>query len=202
MSKNDCKLQNSCFEAEKSTKKANKPKLIRSKSSLSASQATNDEQNDMQMSLIANDTNSSLMRRRGSGSGLALMRTLSSSNDKLDKQQQGANFKSQTKKTTNSDKQKITKRKASIVADNQRQAIQELLDDRRALELHDANQDLRAAFCVFDLDGDGFISIDEVRAGLKLIGEQWTAKELDDVFRRKAKADGKISVDEFVQFLL
>lgn len=83
----------------------------------------------------------------------------------------------------------------------------------------EARCDLRAAFCVFDLDGDGFITLDEVRAGLKLLGESWTPGELNQLFNRCPRGTNlgqgvrspslrandlrqRISIEDFVQMLL
>lgn len=46
---------------------------------------------------------------------------------------------------------------------------------------------MKAAFCVFDLDGDGYITLDEVQSGLKLIGESWTQTEIRQLFRANNK---------------
>lgn len=72
-------------------------------------------------------------------------------------------------------------------------------------------QDLRAAFCVFDLDGDGYITFEEVRAGLRLLGEAWTTAEMSRLFSTSHLTSSssnndlskqRISIDDFVRLLL
>lgn len=127
-------------------------------------------------SLVADSApNEAARTRRGSGSGLALMRTLSASATP-----------------------------SSAPADPQRREQQEAPADS------DARDDLKAAFCVFDLDGDGYITLDEVRAGLKLLGECWSPNELRNLFAKCSasspssdlSSQQRISIEDFVQLLL
>lgn len=121
--------------------------------------------------------------RRGSGSGLALMRSLSSS---------AANTATST---TNSPSSTAT----SISAAGSAPSIGSLSSSAARLTAattttsttNSANQqdldaihDLKAAFCVFDLDADGYITIDEVQAGLKLLGESWSPNELKQLLSK------------------
>lgn len=79
-----------------------------------------------------------------------------------------------------------------------------------AAELNEAKSDLRAAFCVFDLDGDGFITLDEIQAGLKLLGESWSQAELKQLFGHchrpdlggQQAANERISIEDFIKLLL
>lgn len=74
----------------------------------------------------------------------------------------------------------------------------------------EARDDLKAAFCVFDLDGDGYITQEEVRAGLKLLGESWSPAELRRLFSKCSNSQPndlsaqqqRISIDDFVHLLL
>lgn len=136
-----------------------------------------------------------LRNRRGSGSGLALMRSLSSSAASAGQARQPA------------------------PGEGARQDQAHQASSQQLAEL-EARSDLRAAFCVFDLDGDGYITLDEVRAGLKLLGESWSPAEVDQLFSRCAGAPARrqarhqaagaradlnkqrISIDDFVRLLL
>lgn len=137
-------------------------------------------------------------RRRGSvGSGLALMRSLSGSSvNSANNQQEEPNEDLKQQQTANS-----TQQQQHQQADDQ-----------------EMRQDLRAAFCVFDLDGDGYITFEEVRSGLRLLGEAWTTAEMSKLFStghlsqhpnsNSASSSNsdlskqRISIDDFVRLLL
>lgn len=132
-------------------------------------------------------------RRRGSGSGLALMRSLSASAG-------SPGFKQQASESPTSSGSSTPRAPAPQQPSNKD-------------ELEDARNDLKAAFCVFDLDGDGYITLDEVRVGLKLLGESWSPGELSRVFSKCSSSSSsnsssadlneqRISIDDFVQLLL
>lgn len=118
--------------------------------------------------------------RRGSGSGLALMRSLSSASSSS----------------------------SSSSSAPTRPLPEAELEQARELSELEAKNDLKAAFCVFDLDGDGFITLDEVQAGLRLLGETWSQAELRQLFERCHRQDQRlaeqqrISIDDFVKLLL
>lgn len=129
-------------------------------------------------SLIAHPPVELPRTRRGSGSGLALARAygLKSAASAADAAPSNAEPVEEQKKAKSSSQAEMETR-----------------------------NDLKAAFCVFDLDGDGFITLDEVRAGLKLLGETWTTQELQSLFNKAAGKDliiQRISIDDFVQLLL
>lgn len=127
--------------------------------------------------------------RRGSGSGLALMRSLSSS---------AANSAASIYSTAGSVTPSVASTSAStptissspssssssprFISNNNNKNSQNSSDSRQQQQQQqqdlDAIHDLKAAFCVFDLDADGYITIDEVQAGLKLLGESWSPNEL------------------------
>lgn len=138
--------------------------------------------------------------RRGSGSGLALIRSLSSS--AAGEQQVSATNSSSSGSSSGS-------KSGSASRKEERQQQDQLAVSAES----EARNDLRAAFAVFDLDGDGFITIDEVRAGLKLLGESWSAQELKQVFSRCSSnshlaaqssdlSNQRINIDDFVKLLL
>lgn len=146
-----------------------------------------------------------LRNRRGSGSGLALMRSLSAS---------AASSSSKTGQTSGSSSSECSSRAGSRASSPRAGNDLSASDKPEDIsELDEARSDLKAAFCVFDLDGDGFITLDEVRAGLKLLGESWSPAELRQVFSKcksstlTANSMGdlsrqRISIDDFVQLLL
>lgn len=56
--------------------------------------------------------------------------------------------------------------------------------------------DLKKAFQVFDLNGDGFISREELQKVLTKMGEKLTEKEVDEMLKKADKnGDGKIDYD-------
>lgn len=147
-------------------------------------------------------------QRRGSGSGLALMRSLSS-----------AGKSAGDPSATTGDRRAMAEGAESGAAKRDSDAARAAAAAAAAAaDAAEARSDLRAAFCVFDLDGDGYITLDEVRAGLELLGEQWSAAELSALFNKcnsnrdlSTKSASKlrahqplqrISIDDFVQLLL
>jgi calmodulin len=62
-----------------------------------------------------------------------------------------------------------------------------------------ATEALRAAFRSYDQDGDGYVTIDELRRVLAGQGEQLTASELEEVLRDlDTDGDGRVSFEEFL----
>lgn len=62
--------------------------------------------------------------------------------------------------------------------------------------------DLKKAFQVFDLNGDGFISREELQKVLTKMGEKLTDKEVDEMMKKADKnGDGKIDYDEYVDMM-
>lgn len=60
----------------------------------------------------------------------------------------------------------------------------------------EVKRDLIKAFQVFDLNGDGFISRDELQKVLTKMGEKLTDKEVDEMMKKADKnGDGKIDYD-------
>ncbi|XP_069047496.1 calcium-binding protein 4 [Lepisosteus oculatus] len=64
-------------------------------------------------------------------------------------------------------------------------------------------RELRCAFKEFDVDGDGEISVSELReAARSLLGEQLSGEELEEVLRDiDLNGDGHVDFDEFVMML-
>ncbi len=67
----------------------------------------------------------------------------------------------------------------------------------------ESSYDILDAFKVFDQDGNGFISVAEMRHVLMNIGEKVTDDEVDEMLRDGLiDNDGKINYAEFVQMML
>ncbi|XP_056022814.1 uncharacterized protein LOC125649260 isoform X2 [Ostrea edulis] len=62
--------------------------------------------------------------------------------------------------------------------------------------------DLKKAFRVFDINGDGFITREELREVLTKMGETLTDHEVDEMMENADKnGDGKIDYDEYVDVM-
>ncbi|CAF1313828.1 unnamed protein product [Didymodactylos carnosus] len=59
----------------------------------------------------------------------------------------------------------------------------------RRMKDSDDEEEIREAFRVFDRDGDGFISADELRHVMTNLGEKLTDEEIDEMIR-EANIDG------------
>lgn len=58
---------------------------------------------------------------------------------------------------------------------------------------------MRSAFRVFDLDGDDFITREELKIAMKKMGEMVTEDELDRILEvADLDQDGRINYNEFV----
>ncbi|GLV35914.1 Ecdysone-induced protein 63F 1 [Carabus blaptoides fortunei] len=67
----------------------------------------------------------------------------------------------------------------------------------------ECNKDLIAAFRVFDRDCNGYITRDELRSAMDMIGEQVTDQQLNDLLTlADVDMDGKINYEEFARLLL
>ena len=66
----------------------------------------------------------------------------------------------------------------------------------------DREEEIREAFCVFDRDGNGFISAAELRHVMTNLGEKLTNKEVDAMIREAdIDGDGKVNCEEFVTMM-
>ena len=64
-------------------------------------------------------------------------------------------------------------------------------------------KELMDVFMVFDKDGSGTISPDELRSAMRVIGEKLTDDEIEDAIKLADKSgDGEVDYDEFIQFVL
>lgn len=62
----------------------------------------------------------------------------------------------------------------------------------------DIDRDLWAAFQVFDRDGNGFLSKDELELAMKMMGEEFEEKDINHLMRMTdLDNDGRISFQEF-----
>ncbi|XP_055637648.1 uncharacterized protein LOC129776187 [Toxorhynchites rutilus septentrionalis] len=67
----------------------------------------------------------------------------------------------------------------------------------------DNEDQLKEAFRIFDRDGNGLISAEELRAALKSFGEQLAEEEIDEMLREAdVNCDGQIDYQEFVRMIL
>jgi len=70
------------------------------------------------------------------------------------------------------------------------------------VKAQDFAHETRAAFNVFDKDGSGTISADELRQVMKSLGENLTDEEIDEMIKEADKdQNGTIDYEEFVQLL-
>lgn len=67
----------------------------------------------------------------------------------------------------------------------------------------DVSKDLIAAFRVFDKDRNGFITKDELRTAMEMIGERVTEAELNQLLAMAdIDRDGRINYEEFARLML
>ncbi|BAM40412.1 calmodulin [Theileria orientalis strain Shintoku] len=73
----------------------------------------------------------------------------------------------------------------------------------RKMKECDTEEELIQAFKVFDRDGNGFISAQELRHVMTNLGERLTDDEVDEMLREAdIDGDGKINYEEFVKLMV
>ncbi|KAK2005032.1 calmodulin [Colletotrichum falcatum] len=71
------------------------------------------------------------------------------------------------------------------------------------VQVGDAEEELKNAFKVFDRDGSGTISAEELRHVLTSLGENMTPAEIDEMIQMADKnGDGTIDYDEFASIMM
>ncbi|KAH9507180.1 putative N-acetyltransferase 8B [Bulinus truncatus] len=81
-----------------------------------------------------------------------------------------------------------------------REFLRLLEDTYETKEEIQANQ--RAAFRVFDKDGNGFITTDELRLAMTSMGEKMSEKEVDQMIREADRnGDGRVDYNEFIRLI-
>lgn len=78
--------------------------------------------------------------------------------------------------------------------------IQDLCNLRNSKD--DDEQDLVAAFTVFDMDNDGYITKDELRIAMEMIGEDVSEEQLTQIMEvADTDKDGKINYEGTEKFV-
>lgn len=82
--------------------------------------------------------------------------------------------------------------------------FQEFLDlFSKKLKEPDTEEDLIEAFKIFDKDGNGVISADELRTVMKTLGEKLTTEEAEEMIKEAdIDGDGFINYHEFVKIMM
>lgn len=74
---------------------------------------------------------------------------------------------------------------------------------RRRMSQRGAQDEIRDAFDVFDRNGDGLVSIDELLQVMEILGETMSRQEAEDSLRRAdSDGDGQLTYEEFVAFMM
>ncbi|KAK2194832.1 bifunctional EF-hand domain/EF-Hand 1 [Babesia duncani] len=73
----------------------------------------------------------------------------------------------------------------------------------RKMKEGDTEEELVQAFKVFDRDGNGFISAQELRHVMTNLGEKLTNEEVEEMLREAdVDGDGRINYEEFVKLMI
>ena len=73
----------------------------------------------------------------------------------------------------------------------------------RKMNEPETEEDLIEAFRIFDRDGNGLITRDELRHVMTTLGEKLTEEEADEMLRQAdINQDGYINIEEFIKFLM
>ncbi|KAK6999844.1 calmodulin, partial [Biomphalaria glabrata] len=66
----------------------------------------------------------------------------------------------------------------------------------------DAEEEIREAFRVFDKDGNGYISAQELRHVMTNLGERLTDEEVNEMIKEAdIDGDGQVNYEEFVKMM-
>ena len=66
----------------------------------------------------------------------------------------------------------------------------------------DEDDELRHVFAIFDKNGDGYLSHDEVKDAMFKLGEEFTDKEIEDlIIAADLDQDGEVNYREFKRML-
>merc|ERR1711974_548972 len=72
----------------------------------------------------------------------------------------------------------------------------------RKMNSDEREEEIREAFCVFDKDGNGFISAAELRQVMLNLGEELSDKQVEEMIKEAdIDGDGKVSYEEFVTIM-
>ncbi|CCD22668.1 calmodulin NDAI_0A05130 [Naumovozyma dairenensis CBS 421] len=71
----------------------------------------------------------------------------------------------------------------------------------RQSKSNDSEQELLEAFKVFDKNGDGHISADELKYVLNSLNEKWTDSEVDAMIKEVGGDTGEIDIQQFASLL-
>ena len=72
----------------------------------------------------------------------------------------------------------------------------------RKVKTHEAEEELREAFKIFDVDGNGFISARDLRQSMTKLGERLSNEEVDEMIREaNFDNEGEINIEEFIMML-
>lgn len=70
---------------------------------------------------------------------------------------------------------------------------------RKYKQMEDTQESVKEAFKMFDKDGDGFITSDELKYVMTNLGEKLTEEEADEMLREAdTNGDGVINYEEFI----
>ena len=66
-----------------------------------------------------------------------------------------------------------------------------------------AREEIREAFCDFDEDGNGFISVEELKHAMTNLGEKLSDRDLEEWIKKAdTNGDGQVDYKEFVKMMV